>query len=374
MSADAPQVLIKAFETWQSTQRQALESMLAAEQPGTPSDWAEGFRWLTRMSSLALDYVLEKGDPKFPVLFRSQDPWKKLIGDNPDVNYYFASLDPRYEYRLYGNRGEAPYVGLTFGTDILRGTAKGRTGTLAQSYLDQFEADAEGNFEITLSATPKQGNWIKLEPGTAHMAVRETFPDRSQARPAVLHIERITDEKPEPLSPEVMAELLEAASTHLMWNVRAALGVWASSANRVNAVAGSPGSTMVKAQTNEVSSHSDTDMVYMSSRWRLAPGEALVVNIQPPPHDFVYWGFVILNPWAESYDYHYTQTHLSNATAAKGSDGSWTLVIAPEDPGVPNWLDTGGRLEGYALLRWVLAGADPPTPTCELVSIDSLGG
>jgi hypothetical protein len=71
MSADAPQVLIKAFETWQSTQRQALESMLAAEQPGTPSDWAEGFRWLTRMSSLALDYVLEKGDPKFPVLFRT---------------------------------------------------------------------------------------------------------------------------------------------------------------------------------------------------------------------------------------------------------------------------------------------------------------
>ena len=48
-------------------------------------------------------------------------------------------------------------------------------------------------------------------------------------------------------------------------------------------------------------------------------------------------------------------------------------MIAPEDPGVPNGLDTGGRLEGYALLRWVLAGADPPTPTCELVSIDSLG-
>ena len=141
MTTKAPQILIDAFETWQNTQRQALEAMMVADQPGTPTDWAEGLRWLTRMSTLALEHVVEKGDPKFPVLFQSQNPWRKLIGDNPDVNYYFASLDSAYEYRLYGNKGEAPYVGLTFGTDIFRGAAKGRTGTVTQAYLDQFDAD-----------------------------------------------------------------------------------------------------------------------------------------------------------------------------------------------------------------------------------------
>ncbi len=43
------------------------------------------------------------------------------------------------------------------------------------------------------------------------------------------------------------------------------------------------------------------------------------------------------------------------------------MVIAAEDPGpgVENWLDTGGRLEGYMLVRWVLADG-PPHPTAQL--------
>jgi hypothetical protein len=81
---------------------------------------------------------------------------------------------------------------------------------------------------------------------------------------------------------------------------------------------------------------------------------------------------VLVNPWMESYDY--TQRHVStnDRLAARGLDGSWTLVIAPEDPGVPNWLDTGGRLQGFMLLRWVLAGDRPPTPRCELVPLAAL--
>jgi len=34
---------------------------------------------------------------------------------------------------------------------------------------------------------------------------------------------------------------------------------------------------------------------------------------------------------------------------------------------VENWLDTGGRLEGYMLVRWVLADG-PPHPTTEVVA------
>ena len=64
----------------------------------------------------------------------------------------------------------------------------------------------------------------------------------------------------------------------------------------------------------------------------------------------------------ESYDYRYTTTSLNNRTAARSADGDWVLVIPPTDPGVPNWLDTGGRREGYMLVRWVLAD-DPPHPT-----------
>ncbi len=376
MADAAPSELRKAFDGWQDAQRQALELMLAAPQPGTPTDWAEGFRWLTRMASLALEHVVEKGDPNFPVLFRSQDPYRKLIGDNPDVNYYFASLDPSQNYRLYGTRGASAYVGLTFGTDIFRGKKQAVTGTLVQSDLDQFEIGENGEFEIYLGPKAETGNWIELKEGVAHVAVRETFVDRRDTEPAVLHIERITAESPPPLAPEVMAESLEAAATFLLWIVRACLGAFGASANRINAIEGGSGAAAVKKRDKAVSTHSDTDMAYMVGRWRLEEGQALVVDILPPAGDFAYWGLVITNPWLESYDYRRAQTHLSNGTARMNDDGSWTLVISPDDPGpahAHNWLDTGGRLEGYAILRWVLV-RDAPNPKCEVVSIGSLRG
>jgi hypothetical protein len=75
----------------------------------------------------------------------------------------------------------------------------------------------------------------------------------------------------------------------------------------------------------------------------------------------------------ESLDYRYTTTNLNNKTALRSSDGDWRLVIAPTDPGVPNWLDTQGRRQGYMIVRWVLADG-PLHPTCELVPIANLKG
>ena len=94
--------------------------------------------------------------------------------------------------------------------------------------------------------------------------------------------------------------------------------------------------------------------------------------MKPPPYDFVYWGLVIVNPWTESYDYRYTTTHWNNGSARRNADGTWTLIVAGEDPGVGNWLDTGGRLEGTITLRWVLAGDAPPAPDCAVVPLASL--
>ena len=37
---------------------------------------------------------------------------------------------------------------------------------------------------------------------------------------------------------------------------------------------------------------------------------------------------------------------------APNEDGRYTLVVAHRDPGVANWLDTGGLHELYALHRW----------------------
>ena len=76
-----------------------------------------------------------------------------------------------------------------------------------------------------------------------------------------------------------------------------------------------------------------------------------------------------MNPWAESYEYRYSQVCTNQALARPNPDGSWTVVISARDPGVPNWLDTGGRLEGFALIRWVWARSLPANPVCELIEL-----
>src|SRR5262245_58116070 len=149
-SSEAPKIVTEALETWLDAQRRAVELLLSASQPGHPVDWGEGARWVTRIASLAQEWVVEYADPLRPTIFRSQGPTRKLMVDNPDVDYYFASLDDRETYRLHGNRGEAAAIGFTIGTDILRG-APGRTGTLGQYQLDDFALASNGDFEIALS-------------------------------------------------------------------------------------------------------------------------------------------------------------------------------------------------------------------------------
>jgi hypothetical protein len=98
-----------------------------------------------------------------------------------------------------------------------------------------------------------------------------------------------------------------------------------------------------------------------------------VVTVHEPDKPFLYWGLTLASPWMESFDYRYTTTALNNNTATRSADGKWRMVIAPSDPGpgVENWLDTGGRLEGYMLVRWVLADG-PPHPTAEVVKVADL--
>lgn len=361
--------LTAAHGRWLDAQREAAALVAGAVHPGHPTDWAEGFRWVVRMASITFDWVIEKNDPLHPVLFLQQDAYRKFIVDNPDVNYHFCVLDPGETYRLSGYRGEAPYVGLTFGTDIFRwGSGDGApTGTLTQRHIDQFHVGPDGAVEIVLSPREHAGDWIRLAPKTQHLAIRETFTNRSTQRPAALRIERLGPPIATPrLGPAEYVAKLDLATEFFGFVVRACLGMWAGSAGTVNRLAGAAGAEHVAAQDDPVDTHCSTEMVYMGGRWRLAEDEALVVTVHPPARPFTYWGLTLVNPWAESYDYRFASTCTNNERAVRAADGTWRLVIAPEDPGVENWLDTGGRREGQMLMRWVLA-ARPPEPTCQVV-------
>ena len=373
----ADDALAAAFQGWIEAQQAAVDIMAAADVPRSPADVAEGYRWVTRLTALAQDWFIEKADPLHPVLFVAQDAYRKLMVDNPDVQYRFSLLDDSHTYRLTGTRGDAAYVGLTFGTPIGKGAVGGRTGTLTQVHLDEFKLGLGGEVNLLIgpgpAPTPRPVNWIELVPGTGQVAVRETFFDRTADRAADLQLELVGDVPPPILSPDELQPKLEFASLFVQFVAATVINMWRDTADHVNTLGGQSGAAHVSDQDDEVRSHSDADMVYHGGRWVLEDGQALVVTVAPPAEDFLYWGLTIANPWMESYDYRYTTTALNNRRASRSDDGSWRLAISPSDPGVGNWLDTGGRQEGYMLVRWVLADA-PPHPACEIVPIDQVRG
>ena len=376
---DSPRTrLDAAWKAWIDAQQAAVETVRTADGvPRTEVDWAEGYRWVTRLASLAQEWFVEKSDPLHPQLFQAQTEYRKLLVDNPDVRYGFCALDEARTYRLVGTRGEAAYVGLTFGTPVGKGAAAGRTGTTAQAHLDQFELGPGGEVELYFGPaggmpSPAPRNWVELPPGTAQLAVRETFFDRRRDRPSELAVELVGDVPPPVLGTEELAGTLEFAAMFVQFVATTAVQMWHDTTGNVNRLGGTSGAQHVSAQEDEVRSHSNPEMTYHGGRWVLGDGEALVVTVRPPDTEFLYWGLTTATAWMESLDYRYTTTNLNNRTARRAEDGSWSLVISPTDPGVPNWIDTQGRREGYMIVRWVLAD-DPPHPTCELVPITSLG-
>ena len=56
------------------------------------------------------------------------------------------------------------------------------------------------------------------------------------------------------------------------------------------------------------------------------------------------------------------------------NDGVFYYVIAHEDPGVPNWLDTAGHLEGAIHMRWTFVDENdlPVQPVVRIVKFEDI--
>src|SRR5579884_1987028 len=236
--------LDSAWKTWIDSQQAAIETVRTADAvPRTVMDEAEGYRWVTRLASLAQEWFVEKADPLHPQLFQLQDEYRKLLVDNPDVRYLFCVLDDRRRYRLRGTRGEAAYVGLTFGTPIGQGAVGGRTGTLTQAHLDQFPLGPSGEVDLLLVpedevAGDPAPNVIPLVKGTGQLAVRETFFHRRTDRPCDLRVELVDPVDPPVLEPADLSEKLGGAALFLQFVAATALTMWEDTAGQVNTLGG----------------------------------------------------------------------------------------------------------------------------------------
>ena len=336
----------------------ASETVRATPASSNAFDMAAGFRHLLVLMGLGIDEALRsKAHTPLGVRPASTDDVFKWGMDCPDCLYTGSGLRGGATYRLWGNRGTARYVGLQ--------TMAGMAST-ANVLLDEIELEPNGDFEITLSAEQHPGNWMQLADDATQLVVRHFFYDWDTEVASTMDIEqlsgpttRASHSHAQPVDPRAaVARQLVALGDF----VEANLDFFLQFAKPENPNTFNPpfdGTAMGAASENRP----------VIGSWQLAPDEALVIEVEPPRG--VYWSYSLGNPWWETIDYGSHQSSLNGHQAVVDDDGMVRVVLAHQDPGVANWLDTAGHGEGPIILRCVRTET-APVPTTRAVAFDDV--
>ncbi|WP_242129511.1 DUF1214 domain-containing protein [Sphingobium sp. Sx8-8] len=333
-----------AWNAYLDSLKSAGEALFRASSPTDEVTQAEGLRHLSRLVRLGLSSAVEFADPDFPVLARYVDEVTKFGCDNPDTIYQRALINPAREYRITGVRGSIDY--LSFIT--AKPGAEGRQHQVAQIDTSTLQVRPDGTFEICLSPERKGENWLAIDAETRSVSVRQTYLDRQAEVPAQLHIEAMGEPRiPPPLTREKISAQLEAARNFTLY-CATLFPDW------TEGYQAHPNTLPPADQEACLRAGGDPNIYFYRSFWRLAPDEALVVRIPRIPACDT-WNLQVDNYWQESMDYRYVRSHLNKHSALADADGGVTAVIAHQDPGHPNWLNTAGHECGHFAMRWIRA-------------------
>ena len=332
--------------------KEAGELVNADLAPDDAFNRAEGYRYLSRMLRAGLESFLEHGDPSFPALRCPVHETIKMGADNPDNYYQSASIDSSYDYKITGTRGTVDYLG--FGTVINRYSTGG--GMKTDGFLDSrdMEIDPDGRLEVIVSQRKHPGNWLPMGPETNSINVRQTFQDRENEARADIQMVRLgaEQERPTPLTPEKLDAALQGA-VRFVKNTTGLFEGWAEGfLSTVNQVA--------PADQNFCQAiGGDPNIYYFHSAWELADDEVLLIEAKTIP-ECQTWNFVLQNWWMESLDYRHHKIHFNKHTAKYEDDGSVKIIVAHQNPGHANWVETAGHNNGTMCWRWIGAAQHPP--------------
>jgi len=297
-------------------------------------------------------------DAQYPLIVPSDllPSLSKIGGNSPDADYHTFPISSVYSYRLRGTRGKAPFFNIQV-QGIKFDPATMRPGLALASSLSDADLvyDADGFFEVLISTEKPadfEGLWMAMDDDSFTVNIREYHHDREAEGEPEFQVEVLGD-LPSPVpktDAEVAAGIQRAAFLSKFWfDARQ----WIPGLFEPGVVNTFPTSDTDTDTAEELGLNADVK--YMVGAWRLGPNEALVVEGRAAPAT-PYWILQISDRWHETADFRRRTVHYNDHTIKLEPDGRFRAVISPEDPGVPNWLDTGGRTEGYMSFRWVPVG------------------
>jgi hypothetical protein len=341
-----------------------------ADSPDPQKEMAAALRQLKHQLSASLDQGFVFHDPLHPE-FRLMDQHGQFGLFNPDNLYRLAVISTPGTYVIRGKRGSSSDLQIQVGAGG-PGIGDGiNLIPIAELALDQLKVDADGRFEIVISDTRCGSNWLPNTKGTLRantVLIRESLMDWTSEAGGTWFIER-TDARGTP-SPLPTAELVDAQYTRACESLVTSTHGWVNFVIQILARAPRNVLTPPKQAESGLPGQWSSSGVFP-----LAPDRAAVVTLARSPAR--YQSMQIGDLWFNALDYAHRQTSLNMAQTRCSSDGRYRLVISSEDPGVNNWLDTGGASTVFAFLRWQGLPADYSFPESEaprvkIVDVDAV--
>ena len=348
--------------------------------PANALQRADGFRYLTQNLSQAFDLALETKDTRYPAIHAFCAPDRKLGGDNADFVYLQAWIDGSSVYKITGNRGTARF--LNFTVQGRRGERDAYYGTdhpnLHEPFGDTPEANLtgddlvcewDGSFVLYVGGPERGPNWLPTTRESRKLFLRQGF-DSWAEESAQFRIERVDMDEPRPVpTPEDVVDAMTWAGDFLT----GAMAEWPDRELEIGALFGE-GEVNVMPAARFTGTAEERDRhrgrLLVTMHWKLAPHEALVITFDDSDS---FWMVTNMGAFWNSMDYLYRPVSLTPSRTAVDGDGRIRLVMAHDDPGVHNWLDTQGFTEGYLSFRNIGTRDFPPIET-DVVRRDELAG
>ncbi len=285
--------------------------------------------------------------------------------ENPDNVYRIAPIAPDSTYELRGRRFTPAPAQVTY---ELMDSVPGLNGIGAQLGLlkdEDMALEPDGSFTITLGPEPANGrpNHIQTPPEARAIFVRDTMSDWTSQAADMLRVHRVSGPDKAPWTEEeYVAKAVELAPQYSkFWNEfrDGYVKQLAFKTNKFDPPAKRTGAWGYIANTH----------------FKIAPDQAFIFTAHPG--EAPYHAVLIGNHWWISMDAARRSGAFNTSQAKTNRDGSITYVIAREDPGCWNWLDTGGLHEGIIQVRWQGGAAgsalpDNPIRDAALVQLSDL--
>jgi hypothetical protein len=291
-----------------------------------------------------------------------------LLQPNPDAVYYYASVSGDGTYRIVGERGNAPVVGFATGK-VMVGMGEPPGPGFNNYDVDSLKLEGDGSFEVIFSeARPPgySGNWLYLHPEARFILVRQFSYDWGREIDVRLAIERLDSPALKPaLTPTVIDRQLRALfGGFAECYSRTRLGFFEKIRSK------GPVNEMRLTTFQELGNGGDWPQAYFECVYDIQPDEALVLETTLP-EDRPYWNVQVIDGLWNQVELVYRQSSLNGHQAVIDADGKFRAVLSLEDPGIHNWLDTGGNLFGMLIGRWYRCSSHP-TPTLKKILLKDL--